>query len=616
MPTVFLFSFISALVASVLMLIARPQRVLPAAGSAAVFTFLLLLLVRFTAHPVFTHWLDWTYMTYAYLALLMGWASGSVWALDQHEDENKAFMYGWIPLVFLLLVQFVSTTFFVPPTMCGPVGHQRLAALLNERQGEELHFQEIDPSKKVQVSKEMALERAKVKVDGDIGSYLEVANIASLQLIQGHPYYVVGLRVKSGQWNAFTSKGSVIPGYIIVDGLDKDAQAQFKGGYQMKVVDADRIGFGFELDTVAYYNYFAKHSYSFADLASLEVNDEGKPFYSSTLLKNVVGNTGKQVVGTMVLDPQTAEITEYFGEDMPEWLNDIWTKEIFEEYAGFWGQYKVGKVCQWADKSGKKQVDSVTDVFASDGQLWYQITMTSLGSDTAISDVLYGNPKTGEVVHYDMSHQGFTTIENVKTLFTDAGQLKSPLNGVDAVEIELDYINGEWVYYGILLAKDEAGTTTGTFKGFAFVRAADAAAKETEDVVIENDIFSAVRQLRQKSGQAGRKFSTTDTQEQFGGTVQRVYRLDDGSNVVVRMIVAGTTLNTSESVSGTNAVTATQPIQTLLIPIEASALENDGVASHVVVGDRVIVTVGRGEHDKWYALENMIIEGDPVFGGE
>lgn len=614
MATIFLFTFVSALLASLLMVFTHPPRTLPAAASAGALTFLLLLLIRFTTFPVFTHWLDWAYMTYAYLTLLIGWGAASAWAID--EDENNAFKYGWIPMLLVLTVQVVSTTFFVPPTMCGPVGHQRLAALLNERQGEALHFQEIDPSKKVQVSEQMALERARVKVDGDIGSYLEVSDVASLQLIQGHPYYVVGLRVKSGQWNAFTSKGSVIPGYIIVDALDKDAQAQFKGGYQMKVVDADRIGFSFELDTVAYYNYFAKHSYTFADLASLEVDDEGKPFYSATLLENVVGNTGKQVVGTMVLDPQTAEITEYFGEEMPTWLNDIWTREIFEQYATFWGQYKVGKVCQWADQSGKKQVDSITDVFASDGQLWYQVTMTSMGSDTAISDVLYGNPKTGEVVHYDVSGQGFTIIEKVKELFIDAGQIESPLNGVDAVEIELDYINGEWVYYGILLAKDEAGNTTGTFKGFALMRAADAAAQETEDVVIDGDIYSAVRQLRQKSGQADRKFSATDSQEQFSGSVQRVYPLDDGSNVVIRMILEGEPLKASQSLSSTTALTIAQSTQALLIPIEASALENDGVASHVIVGDRVIVTVRRGEHDKWYALENMIIVGDPVFGGE
>jgi len=142
-------------------------------------------------------------------------------------------------------------------------------------------------------------------------TYLQLGP-ATLQYVDGRMWYVFPLEFDGAGNKARLH--SVVPGYIMVSAEDPNATAveHYDGLYTMIISLGG--GQGSEPDRWAY-----THGYSGYVLndPTLEIDDQGLPFYTVTLLSPRVGWTFYAPVGVLVINAHTGQINRYALSDVP-----------------------------------------------------------------------------------------------------------------------------------------------------------------------------------------------------------------------------------------------------------------------------------------------------------
>jgi len=206
-----------------------------------------------------------------------------------------------------------------------------------------------------------------------------------------------------------------------------------------------------------YFNYLINDQWQVDDL-TLEINDNGQPFYTASLLEHTVGWQGQRVVGVMTVDPLDGEIAVYqlAKGDIPTWIDRIYSLDWVEEYAAWWAKHHQYEECRFRGTAGQKQIDRVNDVLRH-GELVYQVTLTSVGADQSLTDIVYINPKTGEARITDISG---ATLDGVESLVHEATYRR-----FTPEECELHQILGQPVWYCVL------NGSGGSYAGVSFIQA-------------------------------------------------------------------------------------------------------------------------------------------------
>lgn len=159
-------------------------------------------------------------------------------------------------------------------------------------------------------------------------TYLQLAN-GYLQMVDGRMWYVFSLKF-DGAGNKNRLNG-IEPGYIMIDAQDPNAPAveHYDGQYSMKVSEGG--GQGLEPARWAY-----DHGYrsGLLDDPTLELDDQGRPFYTVTLLKPQLGWTFFAPVSVLVIDAHTGQITQYdiprpgAKNPAPAWIDRIYSSKL------------------------------------------------------------------------------------------------------------------------------------------------------------------------------------------------------------------------------------------------------------------------------------------------
>jgi hypothetical protein len=95
-------------------------------------------------------------------------------------------------------------------------------------------------------------------------------------------------------------------------------------------------GQGSEPDRWAY-----SHGYSgyLLDDPTLEINDQGLPFYTVTLLRPRVGWTFGAPVGVLVINAHTGQINRYALGGVPYWVDRVYSQQMAMMIANWYGEY-------------------------------------------------------------------------------------------------------------------------------------------------------------------------------------------------------------------------------------------------------------------------------------
>lgn len=195
------------------------------------------------------------------------------------------------------------------------------------------------------------------------------------------------------KWYANKEKG--VPGYVMVDPVGNSAEYK-ELKTPLKYVDS--AYFNHDLMRKLRFDYPTK---IFDDFISFEVDDQGNPYYIITCLKPKVFPFGAMDVSeAIIFDPCTGESEIYAVEDVPAWVDAVYSGDLAEEKYNWYGTLSGGFINSIIGNKDCKQTTDDYGYIVIGDDVWYFTGVTSVTSDESNIGFIISNARTGEYKYY------------------------------------------------------------------------------------------------------------------------------------------------------------------------------------------------------------------------
>lgn len=211
-----------------------------------------------------------------------------------------------------------------------------------------------------------------------------------LQSVKQHAYWIVAFRSAGFQEHNRVS-GSV-PGYIVVDAEDPNATAVVRTtdaeGNNLNIRYTLGGWFGANLER---YVWSSGYEGSVLQDWTIEVDDQWRPFWTASTNRLTLNVKPTVPSGMVVVDAQSGEITRYGLGHVPPWVDRIYSAGTVTQLLNWWGNYaqsNYGTLGMFRSRANRYQVvGTPTLVYTKEQYPVWQVELTSLNSDTAVSHV-------------------------------------------------------------------------------------------------------------------------------------------------------------------------------------------------------------------------------------
>lgn len=272
-------------------------------------------------------------------------------------------------------------------------------------------------------------------------SQFEVDDIYSQINYKDNPVRVSPLKYASLiKW--FTNMKDGIPAYIRINMATQNTElVKLKEG--MKYTTSDHFN-----RNIYRHLRFAHPSYIYGDL-SFEIDEDGVPYWVAPVKKFKIGLFGGETVGKVVLcNAITGEMTTYDVEDVPQWVDRVYSADLLVKLFNYYGTLKHGF---FNSILSQKDCLSTTDGYnylALDDDVWMYTGVTSVNGDQSNVGFVLANQRTMETKYYEV--EGATESSAMSSAEGQVQNLK-----YSATFPLLLNISGEPTYFVAL--KDDAG---------------------------------------------------------------------------------------------------------------------------------------------------------------
>ena len=225
-------------------------------------------------------------------------------------------------------------------------------------------------------------------------SQFEVTSDYSQINYLGKPVRVTPLTYASPiKW--LTNQGNGIPAYILIDMTTQDTEC-------VKLTEGIKYSKGEYFNRNIYRHLrFKFPTYIFAEQIFFEIDDEGTPYWVCPVKKFNIGLFGGQTIGRVVLcNAQTGECTDYAVEDVPTWIDKVYSAELLIDLYDYSGLLKHG---YWNSLLGQKDCLQSTNGYnyiALDDDVWVYTGVTSVSGDQSNVGFVLMNQRTMETRYY------------------------------------------------------------------------------------------------------------------------------------------------------------------------------------------------------------------------
>lgn len=228
----------------------------------------------------------------------------------------------------------------------------------------------------------------------DMVSQFEVSNDYTQINYQGKPIRVTPLTYASPiKW--LTNQRSGIPAYIRIDMTTQNTEC-------VKLAEGIRYSKG-EYFNRNIYRHLRFHypTYIFDDQIFFEVDEEGTPYWVCPVKKFNIGLFGGQTVGRVVLcNAQSGECVDYAVEDVPAWIDKVYSAELLIDLYDYSGLLKHG---YWNSVLGQRDCLQSTNGYnyiALEDDVWVYTGVTSVSGDQSNVGFVLMNQRTMETRYY------------------------------------------------------------------------------------------------------------------------------------------------------------------------------------------------------------------------
>ena len=193
----------------------------------------------------------------------------------------------------------------------------------------------------------------------------------------------------------FANKDKGVPGYVMVDPVGNSAE-YMELKTPLKYVES--AYFGHDLMRKLRFEYPTK---IFDDFISFEVDDNGTPYYIITCLKPKVFPFGAMdVCEAIIFDPCTGESEIYAVEDVPAWVDAVYSGNLAEQKYNWYGTLSGGFINSIIGNKDCKQTTDDYGYIVIGDDVWYFTGVTSVTSDESNIGFIISNARTGEYKYY------------------------------------------------------------------------------------------------------------------------------------------------------------------------------------------------------------------------
>lgn len=228
----------------------------------------------------------------------------------------------------------------------------------------------------------------------DIVSQFEVADDYTQINYNGKPVRVTPLKYASLiKW--FTNKSEGIPAYILIDMATQETKC-------VKLEEGIKYSESEHFD-----RYIMRHlrfqypTYMFDDDIFFEIDDEGTPYWVCPVVKYNIGLFGGKTIGRVVLcNAITGECIDYKVEDVPTWIDKVYSAELLIELYDYSGTLINGFVNSILGQKGCLQTTNGYNYIAIDDDVWVYTGVTSVASDQSNVGFVLMNQRTMETRFY------------------------------------------------------------------------------------------------------------------------------------------------------------------------------------------------------------------------
>ena len=328
-----------------------------------------------------------------------------VYAIRKRKDVIQPRQQGtfWIQFniglkVMGILLGVIVVVYFVGSILSSPIiNAKKYQALLNVEERnftEDIH--EVDYTTIPILDKESAslLGDRKMGSMVDMVSQFEVANDYTQINYKGRPVRVTPLSYASTiKWLTNQSKG--IPAYILIDMATQNTECV-------------KLEQGIKYSKSEYFNRnlyrhlrFNFPTYIFDDQIFFEINEEGTPFWVCPVKKYNIGLFGGQTVGRVVLcNAVTGECIDYAVEDVPQWVDKVYSAELLMQLYDYAGTLKHGFFNSVLGQKDCLQSTNGYNYIALDDDVWVYTGVTSVSGDQSNVGFVLMNQRTMETRYY------------------------------------------------------------------------------------------------------------------------------------------------------------------------------------------------------------------------
>lgn len=228
----------------------------------------------------------------------------------------------------------------------------------------------------------------------DMVSQFEVTGDYTQINYQGKPVRVTPLTYASPiKW--LTNQKNGIPAYILIDMTTQNTEC-------VKLNQGIKYSKGEYLNRNIYRHLrFNYPTYIFDDQIFFEIDEEGTPYWVCPVKKFNIGLFGGQTVGRVVLcNAQTGECIDYAVEDVPQWIDKVYSAELLLDLYDYSGLLKHGF---WNSLLGQKDCLQSTNGYnyiALEDDVWVYTGITSVSGDQSNVGFVLMNQRTMETRSY------------------------------------------------------------------------------------------------------------------------------------------------------------------------------------------------------------------------
>ena len=228
----------------------------------------------------------------------------------------------------------------------------------------------------------------------DMVSQFEVSGDYSQINYQGKPVRVTPLTYASPiKW--LTNQKNGIPAYILIDMTTQNTEC-------VKLSEGIKYSKGEYFNRNLYRHLrFRFPTYIFDDQIFFEIDEEGTPYWVCPVKKFNIGLFGGQTVGRVVLcNAQTGECVDYAVEDVPSWIDKVYSAELLVRLYDYSGLLKHG---YWNSMLGQKDCLQSTNCYnyiALEDDVWVYTGITSVSGDQSNVGFVLMNQRTMETRSY------------------------------------------------------------------------------------------------------------------------------------------------------------------------------------------------------------------------